>query len=150
MRSLHSGRERPGPRIAKGVISQIDFRPRSQEFAFSWGGARSLRGLYSYDIESTKTTAWATPRPALIRKPLLVIHGANDSRVPVLQSDQLVSSVRRNGNPVWYVRFDGEGHGLTVTDDHNYKIEVVSLFLRRYLLMSSSIRADFFVGQASA
>jgi dipeptidyl aminopeptidase/acylaminoacyl peptidase len=69
-----------------------------------------------------------------IRSPLLVIHGVNDPRVPLRQSEDIVSAVRRNGVPVWYVRFDGEGHGLAVPDDHNYANNAKVLFLRRHLL----------------
>jgi len=47
-----------------------------------------------------------------IRKPLLVLQGANDPRVLKVESDEIVEAVRRNGVPVEYVVFDDEGHGF--------------------------------------
>lgn len=48
-----------------------------------------------------------------IRKPLLVIHGANDSRVKRNESDQIVKELRRKGIPVTYIIFPDEGHEIT-------------------------------------
>ena len=48
-----------------------------------------------------------------IRKPLIVIQGANDPRVVKPESDELVAAVKKNGVPVEYVVFDDEGHGFT-------------------------------------
>ena len=48
-----------------------------------------------------------------IRKPLMVIQGANDPRVIKPESDDIVSAVRKNGVPVDYLVFDDEGHGFS-------------------------------------
>src|SRR3989337_4246672 len=40
-----------------------------------------------------------------ITKPMLVMQGANDPRVPKSESDQVVEGIRRNGVDVWYVVF---------------------------------------------
>jgi len=45
-----------------------------------------------------------------IAAPLLVVHGANDIRVPVSEADQLVAKLRELGRRVDYIRLDGEGH----------------------------------------
>ncbi len=47
-----------------------------------------------------------------IRKPILVIQGANDPRVLQAESDDLVEEVKKNGVPVDYVLFPDEGHGF--------------------------------------
>lgn len=47
-----------------------------------------------------------------IRAAMLVIHGANDPRVPVSEAEQIVASLRELGRPVEYLRFPDEGHGL--------------------------------------
>src|SRR5262249_59193169 len=47
-----------------------------------------------------------------IRKPLLVIQGANDPRVLQVESDELVQAVRDNKVPVEYLVFPDEGHGF--------------------------------------
>ena len=50
---------------------------------------------------------------ARIRKPLIVLQGANDPRVIKAESDDIVLAVRKNGVPVEYVVFADEGHGFT-------------------------------------
>ncbi len=47
-----------------------------------------------------------------IRAPLLVIHGANDPRVPMSEAEQIVRRVREQGGSVDCLCFDDEGHGL--------------------------------------
>jgi len=44
--------------------------------------------------------------------PVMVIHGANDPRDPVEESDQFVRAVRESGGEVEYLRFPDEGHGI--------------------------------------
>jgi dipeptidyl aminopeptidase/acylaminoacyl peptidase len=48
-----------------------------------------------------------------IRRPLIVIQGANDPRVIKPESDDIVAAVKKSGVPVEYVVFDDEGHGFT-------------------------------------
>lgn len=47
-----------------------------------------------------------------IKKPLLVVQGANDPRVLKVESDEIVAAVRANGVPCEYLVFDDEGHGF--------------------------------------
>lgn len=49
----------------------------------------------------------------LIRTPLLVIHGANDPRVPVDEARQILAAVKRNGGDVDSLIFYDEGHGAS-------------------------------------
>jgi dipeptidyl aminopeptidase/acylaminoacyl peptidase len=49
---------------------------------------------------------------ASIRRPLLVVQGANDPRVLKIESDELVAAVRANEVPVEYLVFPDEGHGF--------------------------------------
>ena len=48
-----------------------------------------------------------------IRRPLIVLQGANDPRVIKPESDEIVEAVKKSGVPVEYVVFDNEGHGFT-------------------------------------
>ncbi len=47
-----------------------------------------------------------------IRCPLLVAQGANDPRVNINESDQIVESLRKRGVTVEYIVKDNEGHGF--------------------------------------
>lgn len=47
-----------------------------------------------------------------VKAPLLVLHGANDTNVPVVEAEQVVESLRGRGVPVEYVLFPDEGHGF--------------------------------------
>ncbi len=56
----------------------------------------------------------ASPLPRIdqIRAPLLVIHGANDPRVPLSEAEQVVAAVRANGVECQLLVYPDEGHGL--------------------------------------
>ncbi|MEV0901033.1 S9 family peptidase [Actinoplanes sp. NPDC049802] len=47
-----------------------------------------------------------------LRAPLLVVHGENDSNVPVIEAEQVVASLTERGHPHRYLLFPGEGHEL--------------------------------------
>jgi dipeptidyl aminopeptidase/acylaminoacyl peptidase len=47
-----------------------------------------------------------------VKAPTLVLHGANDTNVPVVESEQVVESLKSRGVPVEYVLFPDEGHGF--------------------------------------
>jgi dipeptidyl aminopeptidase/acylaminoacyl peptidase len=69
-----------------------------------------------------------------IKKPMLVIAGKNDPRVPVSESDQMVAALKKQGTPVWYVLAKDEGHGFQKQPNRDYTSYVTVEFLRRYLL----------------
>jgi dipeptidyl aminopeptidase/acylaminoacyl peptidase len=69
-----------------------------------------------------------------IRRPLLVGQGANDPRVPLSESDQIVAAVEKNGAPVWYVVGKNEGHGFSKKDNSDYLRVVLIEFMRQHLL----------------
>ncbi len=50
-----------------------------------------------------------------MRAPTLVLHGANDTNVPVVEAEQVVAALRQRGVPVEYVLFPDEGHGFRKT-----------------------------------
>jgi dipeptidyl aminopeptidase/acylaminoacyl peptidase len=68
-----------------------------------------------------------------IRAPLLIGQGANDPRVKIAESDQIVAAMRRNGQPVTYVVFDDEGHGFARPQNNKRFNAAVEAFLARHL-----------------
>ena len=70
---------------------------------------------------------------ARITRPLLVVQGKNDPRVPYTEAEQIVASVRANGTPVWYLRADDEGHGFARKANADYQYYATVLFLQQVL-----------------
>jgi dipeptidyl aminopeptidase/acylaminoacyl peptidase len=46
-----------------------------------------------------------------VQAPLLVLHGRNDTNVPVVEAEQIVDSLKARSVPVEYLLFPDEGHG---------------------------------------
>jgi len=68
-----------------------------------------------------------------IRKPMIVIQGANGRRVIKAESDDIVAAVRRNNVPVDYVVFDDEGHGFSKKKNSHEAYERILAFLEKHL-----------------
>ena len=71
---------------------------------------------------------------AKITKPLFVIQGGNDPRVPLSEAKQMVSTVRHNGTPVWYLMAKDEGHGFLKRQNEEFMLYSTVLFIQQYLL----------------
>ena len=54
-----------------------------------------------------------------IVRPLLIGQGANDPRVNVRESEQIVSAIEKNGGKVTYVLYGDEGHGFARPENRN-------------------------------
>jgi dipeptidyl aminopeptidase/acylaminoacyl peptidase len=66
-----------------------------------------------------------------INKPMLIVQGQNDPRVPVTESEQMVAKIRANGGEVWYLLGLNEGHGFAKRDNVDYYQWAVALFLEK-------------------
>jgi dipeptidyl aminopeptidase/acylaminoacyl peptidase len=71
---------------------------------------------------------------AKITKPLLVVQGGNDPRVPMSESVQMVQTVRKNSTPVWYLMAKDEGHGFAKRKNQDFLLYSQVLFMREFLL----------------
>ena len=65
--------------------------------------------------------------------PLLVVHGANDPRVPVGEAEQVVAALRERGREVAYLRYDDEGHGIAKLRNRLDCYPQIATFLERHL-----------------
>lgn len=70
---------------------------------------------------------------ARIDKPLLVVQGANDPRVPMSESEQMVETIRENGGEVWYLLAKDEGHGFAKQDNREVYYQTMMTFLNELL-----------------
>jgi dipeptidyl aminopeptidase/acylaminoacyl peptidase len=65
--------------------------------------------------------------------PLFVVHGANDPRVPIGETEQIVERLRGLGRPVEYLRYENEGHGLAKLANKLDAYPKIGDFLARHL-----------------
>ena len=68
-----------------------------------------------------------------IKKPLLIIQGANDPRVKQAEADQIVIALRDKGQPVPYILADDEGHGFAKPVNNMAMYAAVERFLADHI-----------------
>jgi dipeptidyl aminopeptidase/acylaminoacyl peptidase len=69
-----------------------------------------------------------------IKKPMFVIAGKNDPRVPVSESQQIADALKKQGTPVWLLIAKDEGHGYRKKMNQDFQFYATVEFLREYLL----------------
>jgi dipeptidyl aminopeptidase/acylaminoacyl peptidase len=116
-----------------GISSFVTFLENTQEYR------RDLRRVEygdERDPEMRKHLEAISPLNSVseITKPLLVIQGLNDPRVPAGESEQIVAAVRENGGTVWYLLAKDEGHGFRKKKNRDYLADVRAFFLETFLL----------------
>lgn len=68
-----------------------------------------------------------------VEAPSMVLHGANDPRDPVTESDEFVDAIRASGGEVTYLRFPDEGHGIRKMKNRITAYVQVAEFLEAHL-----------------
>jgi dipeptidyl aminopeptidase/acylaminoacyl peptidase len=68
---------------------------------------------------------------AQIRRPLLVVQGLNDPRVPATESQQMVYRIRSKGDEVWYLAAKDEGHGFRRKANQDAYLLTAAMFLNK-------------------
>ncbi len=76
---------------------------------------------------------------AKITKPLFVVQGKNDPRVPYTESEQIVATVRKNGGPVWYLMAKDEGHGFSKKSNQDFLFYASILFVKENLIKDPKV-----------
>ncbi len=69
-----------------------------------------------------------------ITRPMLVVQGLNDPRVPVGEAEQIVAAIRDNGGKAWYLLANDEGHGFRKKSNRDFYYWSMILFLEEHLL----------------
>jgi dipeptidyl aminopeptidase/acylaminoacyl peptidase len=64
-----------------------------------------------------------------ISRPLLIVHGKNDPRVPLSEAEQIVNRVRLKGGDVWYLQAGNEGHGFRKKQNRDAYYRTFAQFL---------------------
>ncbi|MFZ5951516.1 MAG: S9 family peptidase [Candidatus Rifleibacteriota bacterium] len=68
-----------------------------------------------------------------IRKPLMVVQGANDPRVKKQESEQIVAAMKEKKIPVYYLLKENEGHGFHNEENQIEFYKYLEAFFARYL-----------------
>jgi dipeptidyl aminopeptidase/acylaminoacyl peptidase len=69
-----------------------------------------------------------------ITKPLFVIQGLNDPRVPYTEAEQIVKSMKERGRMVWMMMAKDEGHGFQKKPNADYQFYATIEFAKQTLL----------------
>lgn len=75
-----------------------------------------------------------TTNAARITKPMFIIQGKNDPRVPLSEAEQMVATIRKNGGSVWYLMAKDEGHGFSKKKNSDFQFLAMLRFFEEVLL----------------
>ncbi|MBN8648925.1 MAG: S9 family peptidase [Caulobacterales bacterium] len=88
-------------------------------------GDERIKEMYDFQMKISPLS-----NASKITKPLFVIQGANDPRVPQSEAEQIVAKVRANGTKVWYMLGLDEGHGFAKKTNRDAQREAETLFFK--------------------
>ena len=116
-----------------GISNFVSFLERTE------GYRRDLRRVEYGDERDPKMREFLTSISPLtnadkITKPLFVIHGKNDPRVPLYEADQIVATIQKSGIPVWYLMATDEGHGFAKKPNADFQFYATVMFIQEFLL----------------
>ena len=69
-----------------------------------------------------------------ITKPMFIVQGKNDPRVPYTEAQQMVEKIKSNGGAVWYLMANDEGHGFQKKNNQDFLFYATVEFVKMYLL----------------
>lgn len=115
-----------------GISNFVTFLENTQDYR------RDLRRAEYGDERDPEMRAFLerispTANADKITRPLFVVQGLNDPRVPASESEQMVEEIRRNSGDVWYLLATDEGHGFSKKTNRDYFQQAAALFLQTYL-----------------
>jgi dipeptidyl aminopeptidase/acylaminoacyl peptidase len=127
------------------------------EFPDTFAAAVNLFGMVNFETFFSQSTPWMgavstgeygdpkTQRQLLrdlspihkldrVRTPLMVMHGANDTNVPLVEAEQIVDTLKQRGIDVEFVLFPDEGHGWRKEANRVKSTMEMTRFFREHLL----------------
>ena len=69
-----------------------------------------------------------------IKKPLFVVQGKNDPRVPYTEAEQIVAQLKKQNTPVWFLMALDEGHGFAKKSNSDFLFYAQIKFMEQTLL----------------
>ena len=103
------------------------------------GYRRDLRRVEYGDERDPKMKAFLQQispltNAAKIKKPLFIVAGFNDPRVPWTEGQQMLRTLRAAGTPVWWLMAKDEGHGFAKRANQDFQFAAMTMFWQRFLL----------------
>ncbi|HKO99151.1 MAG TPA: S9 family peptidase [Pyrinomonadaceae bacterium] len=116
-----------------GISNLVSFLERTESYR------RDLRRMEYGDERDPKMREFMLRTAPLnhaakIKKPIFVVQGGNDPRVPLNEAQQMVKTVRENKGPVWYLMAKDEGHGFNKKKNQDFQFYATVMFMREYLM----------------
>ncbi len=116
-----------------GISNFVTFLQNTQ------GYRRDLRRVEYGDERDPKmreflTRISPTTNASKITKPMFIVQGHNDPRVPYSEATQMVEAIRRNQGPVWYLEAADEGHGFAKKANRDVQFAATVLFIKQHLI----------------
>jgi dipeptidyl aminopeptidase/acylaminoacyl peptidase len=113
-----------------GITSFTSFLERTEAYR------RDLRRVEYGDERDPKVRAFfdkisPLSNVARISKPIFVVQGKNDPRVPAAEAEQIVAALKKQKTPVWYLLAKDEGHGFAKKKNSDYLFYATVAFLRQ-------------------
>ena len=112
-----------------GISNFVSFLENTESYR------RDLRRVEYGDERDPEMRAFLTrisplTHAAKITKPLFVVQGKNDPRVPYTEAEQIVREARASGATVWYLLAENEGHGFARKENADFLFYSVVMFMR--------------------
>ncbi len=114
-----------------GVVNFITFFEETEP----WMAAISKVEYGDPDKESEMLKALSPINKVdAVKTPTIVLHGANDTNVPVVEAEQVVQNLKQRDIPVEYILFEDEGHGWRKTSNKVTSTVSIVKWFKTYLL----------------
>ncbi len=69
-----------------------------------------------------------------IKKPIYIVQGQNDPRVPFTEAVQMKDRIKENGGTVWFLMAKDEGHGFRKKNNTDFQFYTTIEFIKRFLI----------------
>jgi len=123
-----------------GITNRIDYFERSDRVGRLFV-MRDYGGRGPADAPDRYLRSSTHHRLNEIRTPVLVLHGAEDTRVPPVQSEAVIAALREHGVESEHVVYPGEGHGFRKRENRVDAYERVAAWFDR-LLRTEHVAVD--------
>ncbi|HEY6192310.1 MAG TPA: prolyl oligopeptidase family serine peptidase [Bacteroidota bacterium] len=116
-----------------GVTNFVTFLEHTEAYR------RDLRRVEYGDEREPKMRAFLEKIAPLnkaqnVTKPMFVVQGKNDPRVPYTEAEQMVSTLKKSATPVWFLLAKDEGHGFAKKKNQDYQFYATVMFMKQHLL----------------